>query len=592
MRTEYCGKLGSEYIGKEVILYGWIDGRRDHGGVIFLDLRDYTGIVQIVADPVRTPESFALAEKVRSEFVVEVKGKVTQRPENSLNPRLATGTVEIYAQSLKILNEAKTPPFAIADGEAVDDKLRLKYRYLDLRRPSMQQNLRLRARVAQVMRRYLDDNHFVEIETPVLTRSTPEGARDYLVPSRVNPGEWYALPQSPQLFKQLLMVAGMDRYYQVARCFRDEDLRADRQPEFTQLDIETSFLSLEEILDFNEGLIAKIFSEIKGVEVPRPFPRIPYPEAMSRYGSDKPDTRFGMELVDVSDLFANSGFKVFSSVLAAGGKIICLPVPGGDSKITNTRIKPGGDLFDFVAQFKAKGLAFMRVREGNTIDTIGALKDSLTPEVSSSLLERTAAEPGHLLLFGASDETTVLDYLGRLRLKLGEELGFIDHAKNNLLWVTDFPMFEFNADENRLEALHHPFTAPHPDDVEDLAHARALAYDIVWNGIELGGGSLRIYQRELQEKVFATIGLTPEEAKEKFGFLLEAFEYGTPPHGGIAYGLDRFVMLLAGMDSLREVIAFPKTQKAQDTMFGAPSPVDPKQLRDLSVRSTVPPKES
>ncbi|MBC7883723.1 MAG: aspartate--tRNA ligase [Anaerolineae bacterium] len=588
MRTEYCGKLGSEYIGKEVTLYGWIDGRRDHGGVIFLDLRDYTGIVQIVADPVRTPESFVLAEKVRSEFVVEVKGKVTQRPENSLNPRLATGTVEIYAQSLKILNEAKTPPFAIADGEAVDEKLRLKYRYLDLRRPSMQQNLRLRARVAQVMRRFLDDNNFVEIETPVLTRSTPEGARDYLVPSRVNPGEWYALPQSPQLFKQLLMVAGMDRYYQIARCFRDEDLRSDRQPEFTQLDIETSFLSLEEILDFNEGLIAKIFSEIKGVEVPRPFPRIPYPEAMSRYGSDKPDTRFGMELVNVSDLFANSGFKVFSSVLSAGGKIICLPIPGGDTKITNTRIKPGGDLFDFVAQFKAKGLAFIRVREGNTIDTIGALKDSLTPEVSASLLERTGAEPGHLLLFGASDETTVLDYLGRLRLKLGEELGFIDHTKNNLLWVTDFPMFEFNTDENRLEALHHPFTAPHPDDVEDLAHARALAYDIVWNGIELGGGSLRIYQRELQEKVFATIGLTSEEAKEKFGFLLEAFEYGTPPHGGIAYGLDRFVMLLAGMDSLREVIAFPKTQKAQDTMFGAPSHVDAKQLRELSVRSTAP----
>jgi len=590
MRTDYCGKLVSEHVGRRVTLYGWIDGRRDHGGVIFLDLRDYTGIVQVVSDPVRTPESFATADRVRSEYVVRVEGTVSARPEKMINPRLATGTIEIYAESLAVLSEAKTPPFAIDDHEEVEERLRLTYRYLDLRRGRMQQNLRLRHRVTQVIRRTLDHLGFVEIETPMLTRSTPEGARDYLVPSRVNPGEWFALPQSPQLFKQLLMVSGFDRYYQIARCFRDEDLRADRQPEFTQLDMEMSFLSLEEILALNESLVAELFQELKGIQVPRPFPRLPYAEAMARYGSDKPDTRFGMALVEVTDLFATSSFKVFSAVAASGGKIVCLPVPGGDGKITNTRIKPGGDLFDFVAQFGAKGLAFMRIREGNQIDTIGALKDSLTPDISETLLARTGAEPGTLLLFGAADGPTVLNYLGRLRLKLGEELGFIDDAQINLLWVTDFPMFEYNADEKRLEALHHPFTRPHPDDVGDLAHARALAYDLVWNGVEVGGGSLRIYERDLQERVFEAIGLSPEEAKEKFGFLLEAFEYGTPPHGGIAYGLDRLVMLMAGEDSLREVIAFPKTQRAQDLMFGAPSGVAKKQLDELHVRSTLPPK--
>jgi aspartyl-tRNA synthetase len=423
----------------------------------------------------------------------------------------------------------------------------------------------------------------------MLIRSTPEGARDYLVPSRVNPGEWFALPQSPQLFKQLLMVSGFDRYYQIARCFRDEDLRADRQPEFTQLDMEMSFLSQEEILALNEGLVAELFSQIKGMEIPRPVPRLSYREAMARYGSDKPDTRFGMELVDTSDLFTGSGFKVFAGVLAAGGKVVCLPVPGGDGTITNTRIKPGGDLFEFVAQFGAKGLAFMRIREGNAIDTIGALKDTLTPELSAELLRRTDAEPGHLLLFGAAEEAVVQNYLGRLRLRLGEELGFIDPDRIDLLWVTDFPMFEYDAEHKRLEPLHHPFTRPHPADLEDLTTARALAYDLVWNGVEVGGGSLRIYERALQEKVFAAIGLGDEEAKQKFGFLLEAFEYGTPPHGGIAYGFDRLTMLFAGEDNLREVIAFPKTQRAQDPMSGAPSPVARKQLDELHVRSTLPP---
>ena len=443
------------------------------------------------------------------------------------------------------------------------------------------------------MRRFLEDQeNFMEVETPILTRSTPEGARDYLVPSRVNPADWYALPQSPQLFKQLLMVSGCDRYYQIARCFRDEDLRADRQPEFTQLDMEMSFMSVEEILALNEALICHIFKAVKGIDLPRPFPRLTYAEAMARYGSDRPDTRFGLELVDVSEIVKDSGFKVFSGAVASGGTVKVLPIPGGNDSISNVRIKPKGDIFNEAIAAGAKGIAYIRVRENNEIDTIGAIKDNLSEEQKQELLAKTGAQPGHLLLFGAGDTDTVNKTLDRVRLFLGKELGLIDNEQLNLLWITEFPMFEWNADEKRLEALHHPFTAPYPEDIDDLATARAQAYDLVYNGIEIGGGSLRIYQKDIQEKVFTTIGLSDEEAKEKFGFLLEAFEYGTPPHGGIAYGLDRLVMLLAQEDSIRDVIAFPKTQQASCLLTDAPATVDTKQLQELQVKSTYKPKKS
>jgi len=594
MRTYYCGDLKAKQIGETVTLYGWVDRRRDHGGVIFLDVRDRAGIIQVVSDPERTPDSYPQAEKIRNEYVVKVTGRVSQRPEASLNPNLPTGEVEVYADEMEVLNAVrKQLPFQIARDEAdtVRENIRLKYRYLDLRRDRLNQNLHLRHQVVKAIRRFLEDEEdFAEVETPILTRSTPEGARDYLVPSRVNPGQWFALPQSPQLFKQLLMVSGFDRYYQIARCFRDEDLRADRQPEFTQLDMEMSFLSEDEILDLNERLICHIFKTVKGIDLPRPFPRLTYNEAMSRYGSDRPDTRFGLELVDVSDIVQDSGFKVFSGAVKSGGLVKVLPIPEGNDQISNVRIKPGGDLFKEAATAGAKGLAYVRVREGMEIDTIGAIKDNLSEEQKQELLQRTGAQPGHLLLFGAGDTITVNKSLDRVRQALGEELGLIDENAINLLWVTEFPMFEWNPDEKRLEALHHPFTAPHPDDLDDIKTARAQAYDLVYNGVEIGGGSLRIYQREIQEKVFEAIGLSPEAADEKFGFLLEAFDYGTPPHGGIAYGLDRLVMLLAGEESIRDVIAFPKTQQASCLLTEAPSPVDEKQLKELYVASTYDPE--
>jgi aspartyl-tRNA synthetase len=594
MRSYYCGDVRSSHIGETVTLFGWVDRRRDHGFVIFLDVRDRAGTVQVVSDPERTPQSHPIAEGVRNEYVVKVVGRVSKRPDESLNTKIPTGEVEIYAEEIEILSAVrKQLPFQVStsETESVKEELRLKYRYLDLRRDRMSKNLQLRHQSIKAIRRFLEDQEgFMEVETPILTRSTPEGARDYILPSRVNPSEWFALPQSPQLFKQILMVAGCDRYYQVARCFRDEDLRADRQPEFTQLDMEMSFMSQEEILDLNERLICHVFKAVKGVDLPRPFPRLTYAEAMDRYGSDKPDTRYGLELADVSDVLAGSGFKVFADAVKRGGIIKILPIPGGNDAISNVRIKPGGDLFREASEAGAKGLAYIRVRENGEIDTIGAIKDNLSDDQKAEILKRTNAQPGHLLLFAADETATVNKTLDRLRQVVAKEMGLIDTAKWNLLWVTEFPMFEWNADEKRLEPLHHPFTAPYPEDAHDLKTARAQAYDMVLNGFEIGGGSLRIYQPDLQAKVFETIGLSSEEAQSKFGFLLEAFEYGTPPHGGLAFGLDRLVMLLAGEDSIRDAIAFPKTQQARCMLTNAPNHVDEKQLKELQVASTYKPK--
>ena len=593
MRTHYCGTLRASDIGSTVTLFGWVDRRRDHGGVIFIDLRDRTGVVQIVSDPERTPASYPQADPLRNEYVVKIQGRVSQRQEGSINPKLPTGEVEIYADTIELLNAVRKPlPFQVstADSETVREDLRLRYRYLDLRRERMAQNLRIRHEVTKAIRRFLEDQEgFYEVETPILTRSTPEGARDYLVPSRANPGEFYALPQSPQLFKQLLMVSGVDRYYQIARCFRDEDLRADRQPEFTQLDMEMSFMTQDEILALNEALVAHIFKEVKGVDIPRPFPRLTYAEAMDRYGCDKPDTRYGLELVDVSDLVKDCGFKVFSGAVADGGIVKVLPIPNGNEQISNVRIKPGGDVFKIAADAGAKGLAYVRVRADGAVDTIGAIKDNLGPEQMAELLRRTNATEGTLLLFGAGPTPTVNATLDRVRQAIAREMNLIPEGTFNLLWVTDFPMFEWNADQQRLEALHHPFTAPNPDDIDDLKTARAIAYDIVLNGYEIGGGSLRIYQPEVQSQVLEIIGMSTEEAQDKFGFLIEAFEYGTPPHGGIAFGLDRIVMLLAGEESIRDAIAFPKTQQARCLLTQAPSGVDEAQLKELAIASTYEP---
>ncbi len=601
MRSHGCGDLRSSSVDQVVELSGWVDRRRDHGGVIFVDLRDRSGTVQVTVDPDLGPEAFAVAEHLRNETVLQVQGRVRLRPQESLNTRLATGEVEVLASRLTVLNVVRKPlpfPVSVHDEENTREELRLRHRYLDLRRERMNGNLRLRARTIQAARRFLEDQGFIEVETPVLTRSTPEGARDYLVPSRVCGGEWFALPQSPQLFKQLLMVGGIERYYQVARCFRDEDLRADRQPEFTQLDIEMSFMGQDEILELNEALIATIWKAVKGIELPRPFPRLSWHEAMERYGTDRPDTRYGMELTNVSDLVAGMGFKVFSGAVAAGGSVKCIAVPGGNEALSNVRIKPGGDVFSEAQAAGAGGLAFIRVREGGEIDTIGAIKDNLSATTKDELLQRTGAVPGTLLLFGAGDTATVNKALDRVRQFLARELKLVPPERENdiwnFLWVVDFPMFEFNAGENRFEALHHPFCAPNADDLGSdpaqwtatLPTARAQAYDLVLNGLELGGGSLRIHDSALQRQVLQTIGLPPEEGERQFGFLMEALDLGAPPHGGLAFGIDRMVMLLAGEESIRDTIAFPKTQQARCLLTQAPADVAPQQLEDLHVAST------
>ncbi|WP_029097430.1 aspartate--tRNA ligase [Brevibacillus thermoruber] len=583
-RTVHCGEVSKEHIGQEVVLNGWVQKRRDLGGVIFIDFRDRTGIVQIVFNPEFNKTAWEIADKVRSEYVLAVKGTVVKRDPEAVNPKLKTGEVEVHVAEIEILNDAKTPPFPVEDEIDVDEQVRLKYRYLDLRRPEMQRSLMLRSKASKAFRDFLDSRGFVEVETPILTKSTPEGARDYLVPSRVHPGEFYALPQSPQLFKQLLMVSGLERYYQIARCFRDEDLRADRQPEFTQVDIETSFLSMEELLPMMEQMVAHVFKETIGVDVPTPFPRLTYAEAMARYGSDKPDIRFGMELTDVSDLVANSDFKVFASAVAGGGQVKAINAKG----CGHYSRKEADDLGKFAARYGAKGLAWMGFKDG---EVKGPIAKFFSAEEIDALKQRLAAEEGDLLLFVADKPKVVADALGALRSKLGAELGLIDHSKFAFLWVVDFPLLEWDEEAQRYVALHHPFTRPKDEDLHlfetDPGQIRAQAYDMVLNGYELGGGSMRIYKRDVQEKMFKALGFSQEEAREKFGFLLDAFEYGTPPHGGIALGLDRLVMLLAGRSNLREVIAFPKTASASDLMMDAPGQVEPVQLAELNITTTV-----
>jgi len=589
MRSHYCGEINQSLIDQEITLCGWVNRRRDHGGVIFIDLRDRSGLAQVVADP-DSEEAFAIADSVRNEFVLRVNGLLRLRPEGTENPELPTGRVELLVREIEILNSSETPPFQ-QDEDDVNEALRLRYRYLDLRRPSMQKNLTTRHAITRSLRHFLDNEGFIEVETPVLTRSTPEGARDYLVPSRTHEGQFFALPQSPQLFKQLLMMSGYDRYYQIARCFRDEDLRADRQPEFTQLDMELSFTDEESVMGLVEPMVRQLFKEVVKVELPDPFPRITYADAMARFGSDRPDLRIPLELVDLTDLMVGVEFKVFSGPAnRPDGRIAALPLPGGNS-LTRQQI----DRYtEFAQSLGAKGLAYIKIndlslgREGLQSPVLKFLPD----EVITQILERTAVKTGDLLFFGADDADLVNAVLGALRERLGEESGLIEEGWRPL-WVVDFPLVEWDKENRRWQALHHPFTAPHPDDLENLesnaGDVRSRAYDLVINGSELGGGSIRIHDTTLQSRVFRMLGIGESEATEKFGFLLEALRYGAPPHGGIAFGLDRIAAMMTGCDSIRDVIAFPKTQKASCLLTDAPGEVDQPQLRELGIRLRKPP---
>ena len=584
-RSHHCGVLGKDMAGQHVILCGWVSKRRDHGGLIFIDLRDRSGIVQIVVDPDTAGSSFKTAEDIRNEYVIKVSGTVRMRDEATVNANIATGMIEVMAEEIEVLNSAKTPPFYIQDNIDTDENLRLKYRYLDLRRPEMQRNLILRHKVTKLMRDYLDSRDFLEIETPMLTKSTPEGARDYLVPSRVNPGKFYALPQSPQIFKQLLMVAGMERYFQIARCFRDEDLRADRQPEFTQLDMEMSFMEVDEILELMEGLISYIFEGALGKKIQVPFQRLTWDEAMDRYGSDKPDLRFGMELINMVEAVKDSDFKVFNTIIENGGIVKAINVKGY-AAIPRRELD---GLVDFVGIYGAKGLAWMQMQEDGSVKS--PIAKFFSEAHLANILKTAAAEPGDLLLFVADKPSVVAQALGALRIEMAKRRNLIDHDALAFTWVVDFPMFEYDEEEKRYVAMHHPFTAPRDEDLPllqtDPGKVYAKAYDMVLNGTEIGGGSIRIHRRDVQKQVFSAIGLTDEQAAEKFGFMMNAFEYGAPPHGGLAFGLDRLIMIMAQRDSIRDVIAFPKTQSAACLMTQAPNDVDDKQLRELHIRTSL-----
>ncbi|MEK5239239.1 aspartate--tRNA ligase [Paenibacillus sp. FSL L8-0470] len=587
-RSHHCGQLTPEHIGQTVTLNGWVQTRRDLGGVLFIDLRDRSGIVQIVFNPDYSGEALQIADKVRSEYVLAVTGKVVKRDEETINRNLPTGEIEVQITDIEVLNAAKTPPFFIEDGVEVDESLRMKYRYLDLRRPEMYKTMLLRSKSAKIFRDFLDNEGFIDIETPILTRSSPEGARDYLVPSRVHEGEFFGLPQSPQIYKQLLMVGGIERYYQIARCFRDEDLRADRQPEFTQVDIESSFMPQDDLLSMMETLMQRLLKETIGVEIALPFQRLTYAEAIGKYGSDKPDLRFGLELVEMNDIVASSGVKVFASVIEKGGEVKCLNAKGCG---TWTR-KEIDDLGPYAARYGAKGLAWIQVKDG---EFKGPIVKFFTEEEIAAVKERTGAEEGDLLLFSADNKKVVADVLGALRLKIGRQLGLIDDNVFKFAWVTEFPLLSYDEDQKRYVAEHHPFTRPMDEDLHlfetDPGAIRAQAYDIVLNGYEVGGGSQRIYKREVQEKMFDALGFSTEVAYEKFGYLLDAFEYGTPPHGGIAFGFDRLVMLLAGRTNLRETIAFPKTASATDLLMDAPAPVDAIQLEQLHIKLAPKPEK-